>query len=25
TRVKWYCSLANKHDKAIAALTNVKI
>ncbi|WP_246841558.1 hypothetical protein, partial [Klebsiella pneumoniae] len=24
-RVKWYCSLANKHDKAIAALTNVKI
>ncbi|WP_251987339.1 hypothetical protein, partial [Escherichia coli] len=20
-----YCSLANKHDKAIAALTNVKI
>ncbi|MGA6521177.1 MULTISPECIES: hypothetical protein, partial [Enterobacteriaceae] len=22
---KWYCSLANKHDKAIAALTNVKI
>lgn len=24
TRVKWYCSLANKHDKAIAALTNVK-
>ncbi|EFF6507864.1 phage major capsid protein [Escherichia coli] len=25
TRVKWYCSLANKHDKAIAALNNVKI
>ncbi|MEB5924656.1 major capsid protein [Franconibacter daqui] len=25
TRVKWYCSLANKHDKAIAALKGVKI
>lgn len=25
TRVKWYCGLANKHDKAIAALTGVKL
>ncbi|EOD9050088.1 Uncharacterised protein [Klebsiella pneumoniae] len=25
TRVKWYCGLVNKHDKAIAALTGVKI
>ncbi|MDC9582343.1 phage major capsid protein [Xenorhabdus sp. PR6a] len=25
TRVKWYCSLANKHDKAISALTGVAL
>ncbi|KMJ44962.1 phage capsid protein [Xenorhabdus khoisanae] len=25
TRVKWYCSLANKHNKAIAALTGVAL
>lgn len=25
TRVKWYCGLVNKHDKAIGALTGVKI
>lgn len=25
TRVKWYCGLANKHDKAIAALKGVSL
>lgn len=25
TRVKWYCGLVNKHDKAIAKIENVKL